>query len=858
MRGIFSELVKKHSLITVLIFSIVFLIALLQLRKLRYETTLTGYLPATSDYVKAYFQIEEDFGGGEIGLIGFEGDDVLSEGSLRTLKRVYERIKTVRGVYSVFSIFDALEFISKPEGLEIRPLIGDFSLSYTEKVKIRDHPDYSGLLISKDGRASCMVVRIKEKELIRAVEEIRRVVDETKGTLRVFYSGSPFISYFIINAVKRDIQKISPFVAFFTLLILSYFFRNLSAVFISTLTVGASVVITYGLMALLNEPISIVNSSIPALLFAVSSAYAVHTFRGFSQTGEIDEYLKTVGIPIFFAAITTAGGFFFLFIMEMHAIRMFGVLVATGVIISAFIAVILIPCLFVLFRKYPRGWEIQNPVIEKIVEGTGFLSKRMMVRALLPFFLILIFIRFLPSIHYRTEEEAFFKEGSEPIKGMEFFSRKFGGSDYLMIRVKGDFSSPSTLLFVDTLSTFLKGLKGVTRVDSFSSIIKRAQSSMTGIQFFPLKEEEIDTITFFIEGEKEVKGVYNREKGSALILARGDADLWEEEYGRLKDMVGSLLSAYRKGKKELFIKRVEVFNSLHGYTLNPQELYSTLDKKGDFGADISLVESAMKLNPDVFAPLPPESMMRELFYSIKRGRLTFDRICAFYRADEDLCNVMEFMFKDSLEKVMKMKRIREAGRFFYPDISEEEILYLLSPFYIEGGTPDIEVSITSSALIMKEIEREMRKGQIISTILSAFFSTILLFLLSGELLTLLNGIISSLFPFLTLWSFYSIAGINVDMGSLLVPSVSIGLCIDYSLHSVWGKREGVDMKKLAIAIIMNALSVGGGFAGMVLSSVRPTLKFGLGTSFTVLLGAFLAIIYLGEEGGEEKAQEVRR
>lgn len=842
---IIVDLIKKHNLIIIITFSILFIISLFGMRNLRYERTLTQYLPSTSEYVKAYFDIEEDFGGGEIGLVGFRSDDILSEEFLKTIKKIEEGMKGIKGVYSVLSIFDAMDFLSKPEGLEINPLIKHLNLSEEEKEYVKKHPDYSGAIISEDGRASVILVRIKEREVINVVREIRNLIEKENG-IEVFYSGSPFLSTYIINSVRRDIEKISPVVAVFTLFILAYFFKNSTAIILSILTVCASVIMVFGLMGIIGEPISMVNSSIPALLFAVSSAYAVHAFRGFSFTKDVEEYLKSVGIPIFFAAVTTSAGFFFLFIMDMHAIRAFGIFVSIGVLISGFISIVFIPSVFVFFKRYPKGWSIENPFIERIVDKSERISQNIYVKSLIPFFLVLLFIRFLPSLKYKTEEESFFKKGSEPLKGMEFFNEEFGGADYIMVRVKGDFSKPSTIVFIDTLSILLSGVNGVKRVDSFSNVIKRAQKSMTGIPVFPLTSSELNTITFFIEGEKEVKGLYNKEKGTTLLLAKGDADLWDNEYKRIKDSIYSLLSAYKNGKREFFLKRLEIFNSLKGFKEEPQEVYSSLEKGVTTDITPSIVKSALNLNPDIFSPLPPDEIINAISSSIKTGNFKFNEVCSFYSADENLCDVMKTMFADSIDRVLKIGLLKDVGNFFYSGLPEDEILYSLSPFYIQWEGSEIEVSFTSSSLIMKEIEKEMRKGQIISTILSAFFSILLLFLLSGEIIQLINGVISSIFPFLILWTFYSITGISVDMGSLLVPSVSIGLCIDYSLHSFWARRMGGDFKSLAIAILMNAISVGIGFAGMVFSSVRPTLKFGLGVSFSVLMGGIFSIIYFKE------------
>lgn len=854
-----ADIIKRHHVAFIITFIVFSLVSIYELGHLRYERTFTGYLPKRSEYVQTYFKIEKEFGGGEIGLIGFSGENMLSSEVLKALKKVREEISVVEGVKRVISIFDAVDYISKPEGLEMSPLLDNFNITEKKRKYLINHPEYSGLLISKDGRSISFIVYLSEKAISDAVPKIKELVEKVKGKVNVYYSGAPFITYDIFKALRKDIEKVSPFVAFFTVSILLYFFRSISGVFLSSLTVLMSVLITFGVMGLMNEPISIVNSSIPALLFAVASAYAIHTFRGFSiasgNTDVLYNFIRISGIPILFAAITTASGFFSLVGMDLHSIRCFGFLVAIGVLTAGFISVFLIPSIFWMRKKYPEHWEIKNESLEKGVLFLEELAKKRWIRAGIFMIFLPVFIYVIPRAQYKTKQKDFFKEGSEMVASMDFFKNSFGGFDYMMIRVNGFHDEPSTLLLIDTIAIGLKGVNGVSRVDSIAHVMERAGEAMTGLRTIPSTKDELSMLLFFVEGETEVQSLYNKDEDTSMILARGDADVWPEDIGVIKNLIREVVNSFKKGKDEFFVERIRLFNKLHKKEVDEREVVLSL-KRGYRYTGLEewkqVAKKAIELNRDIFSPFPPEENIERVARNVLKGRKRIaSPLCKFYHVDEDTCEVMEVILRDSIGKIKRQATIIGTSKFFYPDVDEDEVFALLYPYYAEWSGEVPNISITSSSQIVKEVERFMRVGQGFGATFTAFISAWLLYAVSRRLIDVVRGLICSIFPFLILWTAYTVLNIPIDMGSIMVPGISIGLCVDYSLHALWAREKKTDFKTLAVAILMNALSVGGGFLGMTLSDIGVTLKFGVGVAICVLIGALFAIIYFGEEGGEE-------
>lgn len=147
-----------------------------------------------------------------------------------------------------------------------------------------------------------------------------------------------------------------------------------------------------------------------------------------------------------------------------------------------------------------------------------------------------------------------------------------------------------------------------------------------------------------------------------------------------------------------------------------------------------------------------------------------------------------------------------------------------------------------------------------SQLQSLIYATILvLFVVSVVLRSIRNGL-TSLIPIvatlLVLFGFMGFTGIALDIATVLVGSVSIGIGIDYAIHmithfnhEVRSGRSAEESIHHAItvsgrAIIINVLSVALGFSILLFSNLVPLQRFGLLVAVTMVTSGAASITLL--------------
>ena len=126
-------------------------------------------------------------------------------------------------------------------------------------------------------------------------------------------------------------------------------------------------------------------------------------------------------------------------------------------------------------------------------------------------------------------------------------------------------------------------------------------------------------------------------------------------------------------------------------------------------------------------------------------------------------------------------------------------------------------------------------------------------LLPGTRLTLL-ALLPNLAPVLGVLGFMGWVGIPLDVATVMVASVALGLAVDDTIHTlghfrtlapVHGAREGVvrTLEITAPAYLLTGLVLAAGFGVCALSSFAPTARFGLLATFAIVI-AVLGDLFL--------------
>ena len=173
----------------------------------------------------------------------------------------------------------------------------------------------------------------------------------------------------------------------------------------------------------------------------------------------------------------------------------------------------------------------------------------------------------------------------------------------------------------------------------------------------------------------------------------------------------------------------------------------------------------------------------------------------------------------------------------------------------EGGVK-LTVQQTGMPIIYMDIDKQIIRSQALSLFIAIF---LVFLLLSFQLKSLIGGLISISPIILTiLINFILMAVLNIplDIVTVMIGSVAVGIGIDYTIHFInrfrfeFGKGkselEALDktLETTGKAILINAISVMMGFLVLVLGSIVPMQRFGYLIAFTMITSALGAITFL--------------
>ncbi len=169
---------------------------------------------------------------------------------------------------------------------------------------------------------------------------------------------------------------------------------------------------------------------------------------------------------------------------------------------------------------------------------------------------------------------------------------------------------------------------------------------------------------------------------------------------------------------------------------------------------------------------------------------------------------------------------------------------------------NISVEQTGLPVIYKQLDKQIALSQIQSLIISFFIILLLLMIGLRSFTGGMIGIIPIVLTILINFGIMSVMGIPLDVITVLIGSIAIGIGIDYSIHFISRFKSEVKqnnsvrnalkktLETTGIAILVNALSVSMGFLVLLFGNIAPIRQFGWLMAVTMIVSAFGAIVVL--------------
>jgi hypothetical protein len=185
-----------------------------------------------------------------------------------------------------------------------------------------------------------------------------------------------------------------------------------------------------------------------------------------------------------------------------------------------------------------------------------------------------------------------------------------------------------------------------------------------------------------------------------------------------------------------------------------------------------------------------------------------------------------------------------------------EFIKKMDQFILENSSETCKIQLSGIPPVYDKLNRSLIQSQFSSIIIAII---LVILIVGGIFRSFSKGFIATIpivATILILFGFMGITGIPLDIATVLVASIALGIGIDYSIHVISGfnfhmKETGnveISLEKTintsGKAIIINVVSVAAGFIVLLFSQIVPLKSFGLLVAISMLGSGFGALTLL--------------
>ena len=468
---------------------------------LRVDPSTTPLLPINNPAEPIYRKAVRDFGDDEIYAIALSCEEVFEPGCLRELDQLSTRVAQLDGVKGLSSLLDVTHFrwVEEEDWVAIRPFMEEIPEDPATLARLRAQaladPVYRQTLVGEDARAAALNLGFQKMD--DAAFLASGLDDRIAGLLaqtvadpdRVHVAGRPHVKVHVYRGILRDLLVLIPISAGVMALVLFYFFRRARGVWLPLGTAVLGNLWTFGLMAALDQSLTLLTGLLSPLLLALGSVYGVHVMARFEEEAATLKdpaaaalaCLEHVRLPALIAAITTMIGFGALLITDVPAVFDFGLFAMLGIASCSVIALVGIPACLSKLASDPGaqggGGSGRSRLDRGLMGWADGVSRRTGVILGVWCALAVVSAALIPRIEVDTDYLSHFS-ADDPVRlDFEAVNRSLAGvvPIYVVIEASepGGLREPALLQSLDELQQNLGEVPGVSRTLSFLDSLRK-------------------------------------------------------------------------------------------------------------------------------------------------------------------------------------------------------------------------------------------------------------------------------------------------------------------------------------------------------------------------------------------------
>jgi predicted RND superfamily exporter protein len=476
------------------------------------ELLLPAGDPAREDYRRAVL----DFGDDEVYVIAMECEaGVFRADHLTALREIGHAVARLPGVTGVSSLVEITDFRydADEDWIEVRPFVEDVPSDPAELAELRRralaNPLFRRSLVSEDGRTAALNVSFRTMDdaafiASGADDAIARILREAETPGRRFHvAGRPHVKARVYALMLRDLAALIPAGLIALAVVLYGLVGTVRGVVLPLATVIVATLWTFGAMAFLERPLTVLTTLLAPVLIAVGSVYGVHVLSRFEEErdalaredrealGEAPaaalRCLEHVRLPVTLAGLTTAIGFAALGVSDVPAVRELGALSVLGVVAVTVLSLSALPAWLARLarpERSARAERVEAWLDARLARAGAAVARRPGRWLTVWAALTLAAGMLLPRIVIDTDFLSFFPASAPVRRDFESVNRLLAGAVPLYVTLdgekKGAFREPDALAGLETLQARLRTVEGASHATTFVDTLRRLNRAFSG------------------------------------------------------------------------------------------------------------------------------------------------------------------------------------------------------------------------------------------------------------------------------------------------------------------------------------------------------------------------------------------
>ena len=449
--------------------------------------------------------------------------------------------------------------------------------------KALSNPLLKGTMVSEDGKAVMLFLPLTDKHLsYKVYSALNDKIATFKGDDDYHITGLPVaedtfgVEMFIQMAISAPLAMLTIFI------LMLLFFRKLVLVISPMIIAMVSVISTMGLLIAFGYPVHIMSSMIPIFLMPIAVVDSVHILSAFfdvytkdkGRVASIEEVMHSLFTPMLYTSLTSAAGFLSLALTPIPPVQVFGVFVATGIMIAWLFTVTFVPA-YVMFIPEKRlanfgmavHQEDKQSMLTRVLNKAGRATYRF-AKPLLAGLVVLVIVALwgITKIQINDNPVKWFSK-SHPIRIADTaLNDHFGGTymAYLVLGAEANDQATTQTSLKDELNAKLDAMKtefpkapqvkqqlATIFTDDKDALVKAMQKQLDAV---PQNDDELyyawDEILNYLQQSASGKQVYEPFKQPEVLAYMEGLQTTLEKQG-LVGKSNSLADIVKKIHQEL-------------------------------------------------------------------------------------------------------------------------------------------------------------------------------------------------------------------------------------------------------------------------------------------------------------------